>query len=343
MARAMATAGLAPPPRASTPRFRLGPSRPPPSRRPRRVVVRAKSARYPASVRAPMPLPEAVATGLSCAVSGSRAALASPSDAWKPLTAATLVTALALESAGFFAAYALLHPDDDAGVVSSVVGTLALAATDVAWLLVARPRRRRRAAGPAPPRREALLRRHASHRRAGTPRGAPADALLASPGLGLRGLGVAAGRGQSLGAFAAAAPAASSSPSPRASARYSRSRSRRGPRRTRSRGSSSTRTSTRPSSRSRTRSASWDNRAALVSFAAPFAAALAVPVVGPTRHPPSRRAPRGSSRGACWRWRETKKRGRRREKTKTEGDETRRRSFARGGARGEGRREKRAC
>ena len=26
----------------------------------------------------------------------------------------------------------------------------------------------------------------------------------------------------------------------------------------------------------------WDNRAALVSFAAPFAAALAVPVVGPT-------------------------------------------------------------
>ena len=51
--------------------------------------------------------------------------------------AATLVTALALESAGFFAAYALLHPDDDAGVVSSVVGTLALAATDVAWLLVA--------------------------------------------------------------------------------------------------------------------------------------------------------------------------------------------------------------
>ena len=195
MARAMATAGLAPPPRASTPRFRLGPSRPPPSRRPRRVVVRAKSARYPASVRAPMPLPEAVATGLSCAVSGSRAALASPSDAWKPLTAATLVTALALESAGFFAAYALLHPDDDAGVVSSVVGTLALAATDVAWLLVAPVIAVAVVQQVLPLLGEKLFFDGMRATAAPGPRAAARlDALLASPGLGLRGLGVAAGR-----------------------------------------------------------------------------------------------------------------------------------------------------
>ena len=43
---------------------------------------------YPATLRPPMPLPEAVAVGLSCAVSGAKTALASPSDAWKPLTGA---------------------------------------------------------------------------------------------------------------------------------------------------------------------------------------------------------------------------------------------------------------
>ena len=285
MARAMATAGLAPPPLASTPRFRLGLSRPPPSRRPRRVVVRAKSARYPASVRAPMPLPEAVATGLSCAVSGSRAALASPSDAWKPLTAATLVTALALESAGFFAAYALLHPDDDAGVVSSVVGTLALAATDVAWLLVAPVVAVAVVQQVLPLLGEKLFFDGMRATAAPGPRAAARlDALLASPGLGLRGLGVAAGRGQSLGAFAAAAAPAglllSLAPGVGQvlafalatwTAAYALAWELLDP--------YFDKAELAFEDQERV---VWDNRAALVSFAAPFAAALAVPVVGPT-------------------------------------------------------------
>ena len=57
-----------------------------PAARPARVLRQGDA--YPATLGPPMPLPEAVAVGLSCAVSGAKTALASPSDAWKPLTGA---------------------------------------------------------------------------------------------------------------------------------------------------------------------------------------------------------------------------------------------------------------
>ena len=76
---------------------------------------------YPATLRPPMPLPEAVAVGLSCAASGAKTALASPSDAWKPLTGAVAALALALDGAGFVAVSKVLSPGDDAGALARPV------------------------------------------------------------------------------------------------------------------------------------------------------------------------------------------------------------------------------
>ena len=92
---------------------------------------------YPSSVRAPLPLPEAIATGLRCALDGAKVAIASPSEAWKPLTAATLTAALALDGAGFYAASAWLAPGDDAGAVRALASKVLLVAVDGAWVFVA--------------------------------------------------------------------------------------------------------------------------------------------------------------------------------------------------------------
>ena len=236
--------GTPPPPRASTPGS-AGSLRPPlASSAPSWCAPSPRGTPRRSAPRCP---PRGGRHGLPCAVSGSRAALASPSDAWEAPTAATLVTALALESAGFFAAYALLHPDDDARV-PSVVGTLALAATDVACLVAP--------SSPPPPCSRSCplarssLRRHASHRRRDPRGGAPRRAARPGPPAARRRrrpqpeprappppagllLSLAPGVGQVL-AFALATWTAA----------YAL------------RGSSSTCISTRPSSRSRTRSAS---------------------------------------------------------------------------------------
>jgi hypothetical protein len=92
---------------------------------------------YPSTLRPPMPLPEAVAVGLSCAASGAKTALASPSDAWKPLTGAVAALALALDGAGFVAVSKVLSPGDDAGALARLFSELTIVAADGACLLLA--------------------------------------------------------------------------------------------------------------------------------------------------------------------------------------------------------------
>ena len=92
---------------------------------------------YPSTLRPPMPLPEAVAVGLSCAASGAKTALASPSDAWKPLTGAVAALALALDGAGFVAVSAVLSPGDDAGALARLFSELTIVAADGVCLLLA--------------------------------------------------------------------------------------------------------------------------------------------------------------------------------------------------------------
>ena len=92
---------------------------------------------YPATLRPPMPLTEAVAVGLSCAVSGAKTALASPSDAWKPLTGAVAALALALDGAGFVAVSKVLSPGDDAGALARLFSELTIVAADGVCLLLA--------------------------------------------------------------------------------------------------------------------------------------------------------------------------------------------------------------
>ena len=86
---------------------------------------------------APLPFPTALGVGLSCAVDGAKAAVVQPSDAWKPLTAATLAVAVALDAAGIYAAGRVLSPDADAGMITAVVSKLILVAVDGVWVLVA--------------------------------------------------------------------------------------------------------------------------------------------------------------------------------------------------------------
>ena len=86
-----------------------------------------------------MPLPEAVAVGLSCAVSGAKTALASPSDAWKPLTGAVAALALALDGAGFVAVSKVLSPGGafNTGALARLFSELTIVAADGVCLLLA--------------------------------------------------------------------------------------------------------------------------------------------------------------------------------------------------------------
>ena len=253
---------------------------------------------YPEGIREPLPLPEAVSTGLACALAGSKAALSSPSDAWKPLTAATLAVAVALEGAGFYAAGSFLSPGEDAGVVSSLISRLALVAVDGAWIFVApllaiavvqqvlpllgekilfdglRASAAAIAADDDQP--SANAKAEARARRL--------EALEASDGLGLRGIGVAASRAQSLAALGAGAvpvgvgaslvpvvgPVASAAVAA-AVAAYALAWELLDP--------YFDKAGLGFEAQERV---VWANRFALVAFAAPFTAALAVPFVGPT-------------------------------------------------------------
>jgi hypothetical protein len=299
--------------------LRAGVSRAPPARpRPllRRVALNRRRARcrvvlvppsalfggggdaYPEGIREPLPLPEAVSTGLACALAGSKAALSSPSDAWKPLTAATLAVAVALEGAGFYAAGSFLSPGEDAGVVSSLISRLALVAVDGAWIFVApllaiavvqqvlpllgekilfdglRASAAAIAADDDQP--SANAKAEARARRL--------EALEASDGLGLRGIGVAASRAQSLAALGAGAipvgvgaslvpvagPMASAAVAA-AVAAYALAWELLDP--------YFDKAGLGFEAQERV---VWANRFALVAFAAPFTAALAVPFVGPS-------------------------------------------------------------
>ena len=192
---------------------------------------------YPSSVRAPLPLPEAIATGLRCALDGAKVAIASPSEAWKPLTAATLTAALALDGAGFYAASAWLAPGDDAGAVRALASKVLLVAVDGAWVFVAPLIAIAIVQQVLPLLGEKIL-FDALRATAGMPsaivsdedddvdddcdasssssssssssafvvhpgRRARVEQLEASPGLGIRGLGVAASRAQSLASLTA--------------------------------------------------------------------------------------------------------------------------------------------
>ena len=255
---------------------------------------------YPETIREPLPLPEAVSTGLACALAGSKAALSSPSDAWKPLTAATLAVAVALEGAGFYAAGSFLTPGEDAGVVSSLIRRLALVAVDGAWIFVAPLLAIAVVQQVLPLLGEKILfdgLRASANRLADQPdsdqpsanaaaetRARRIEALEASDGLGLRGIGVAASRARSLAALGAGAipvgvgaslvpvagPVASAAVAA-AVAAYALAWELLDP--------YFDKAGLEFEAQERV---VWANRFALVAFAAPFTAALAVPFVGPS-------------------------------------------------------------
>ena len=251
---------------------------------------------YPEGIREPLPLPEAVSTGLVCALAGSKAALSSPSDAWKPLTAATLAVAVALEGAGFYAAGSFLTPGEDAGVVSSLIRRLTLVAVDGAWIFVAPLLAIAVVQQVLPLLGEKILfdglRASAaaadddqpSANAAAEARARRIEALEASNGLGLRGIGVAASRARSLAALGAGAipvgvgaslvpvagPVASAAVAA-AVAAYALAWELLDP--------YFDKAGLGFEAQERV---VWANRFALVAFAAPFTAALAVPFVGPS-------------------------------------------------------------
>ena len=251
---------------------------------------------YPETIREPLPLPEAVSTGLVCALAGSKAALSSPSDAWKPLTAATLAVAVALEGAGFYAAGSFLTPGEDAGVVSSLIRRLTLVAVDGAWIFVAPLLAIAVVQQVLPLLGEKILfdglRASAaaadddqpSANAAAEARARRIEALEASDGLGLRGIGVAASRARSLAALGAGAipvgvgaslmpvagPIASAAVAA-AVAAYALAWELLDP--------YFDKAGLEFEAQERV---VWANRFALVAFAAPFTAALAVPFVGPS-------------------------------------------------------------
>jgi len=259
---------------------------------------------YPETIREPLPLPEAVSTGLACALAGSKAALSSPSDAWKPLTAATLAVAVALEGAGFYAAGSFLTPGEDAGVVSSLIRRLALVAVDGAWIFVAPllaiavvqqvlpllgekilfDGLRASAAAAADDDQPSANAAAETRARRIEARARRIEALEASDGLGLRGIGVAASRARSLAALGAGAipvgvgaslvpvagPFASASVAA-AVAAYALAWELLDP--------YFDKACLDFDAQERV---VWANRFALVAFAAPFTAALAVPFVGPS-------------------------------------------------------------
>ena len=251
---------------------------------------------YPETIREPLPLPEAVSTGLVCALAGSKAARSSPSDAWKPLSAATLAVAVALEGAGFYAAGSFLTPGEDAGVVSSLIRRLTLVAVDGAWIFVAPLLAIAVVQQVLPLLGEKILfdglRASAaaadddqpSANAAAEARARRIEALEASDGLGLRGIGVAASRARSLAALGAGAipvgvgaslmpvagPVASAAVAA-AVAAYALAWELLDP--------YFDKAGLEFEAQERV---VWANRFALVAFAAPFTAALAVPFVGPS-------------------------------------------------------------
>ena len=233
--------------------------------------------------------------GFSCAVDGSKAALARPSDAWKPLTAATLVVAVALDGVGFFAVSNLLSPGDDAGMITSLASRIVVVAIDGAWLFIAPLLAIAIVQQVLPLLGEkiffdALVVKSESSEGdteggsgSGSCRAARVRQLEESGGLGLRGLGVAASRAQSLAGLGVVAIPAGLSLSiipvvgPIAAAAlatcvaaYTLAWELLDPYFDKA-----------ELGFEQQEKVVWGNRVALTAFAFPFAAALAVPLVGP--------------------------------------------------------------
>lgn len=179
-------------------------------------VVRASDDAYPSALRPPMPLPEAVTVGLSCAASGAKTALASPSDAWKPLTGAVAALALALDGAGFVAVSAVLSPSDDAGALARLFRELTIVTADGVCLLLAPLVALAVVQQVLPLLGEKILfdgaraaassgASDAATARLSQTKLARLEALETSDGLGLQGLGVAASRSGTLASLTATA------------------------------------------------------------------------------------------------------------------------------------------
>ena len=87
-------------------------------------------------LRDPTPFPESIGVGFQCALVGAKTAVTNPSQVWGPMTGATLVVAVALDVGGTTLTGRWLNPGEDAGALWTLVERVALVAVDGAWLLV---------------------------------------------------------------------------------------------------------------------------------------------------------------------------------------------------------------
>ena len=87
-------------------------------------------------LRDPTPFPASIGVGFQCALAGAKTAVTNPSQVWGPMTGATLVVAVALDVGGTTLTGRWLNPGEDAGALWTLVERVALVAVDGAWLLV---------------------------------------------------------------------------------------------------------------------------------------------------------------------------------------------------------------
>ena len=175
-------------------------------------------------LRDPTPFPESIGVGFQCALVGAKTAVTNPSQVWGPMTGATLVVAVALDVGGTTLTGRWLNPGEDAGALWTLVERVALVAVDGAWLLVSPlvaiavvqqllpllgekilfdALKAPTVESPTGPRTVASS--SAAPSTLAALRTARVAQLEASDGLGLRSLGVAAARAQSLATITGAA------------------------------------------------------------------------------------------------------------------------------------------
>ena len=180
-------------------------------------------------LRDPTPFPESIGVGFQCALVGAKTAVTNPSQVWGPMTGATLVVAVALDVGGTTLPGRWLNPGEDAGALWTLVERVALVAVDGAWLLVSplvaiavvqqllpllgekilfdalkAPPPGESPTGESPTG-ESPTSSSATPSTLAASRTARVAQLEASDGLGLRSLGVAAARAQSLATLAGVA------------------------------------------------------------------------------------------------------------------------------------------
>ncbi len=180
-------------------------------------------------LRDPTPFPESIGVGFQCALAGAKTAVTNPSQVWGPMTGATLVVAVALDVGGTTLIGRWLNPGEDAGALWTLVERVALVAVDGAWLLVSplvaiavvqqllpllgekilfdalKAPTGESPTGESPTGPRTVASSSATPSTLATLRTARVAQLEASDGLGLRSLGVAAARAQSLATIAGVA------------------------------------------------------------------------------------------------------------------------------------------